>query len=474
MGWYILFADDTTAYRVQRVLDTTAVQGHRLSLVVHTSSGPRAQTDASEPVTGGVGESKKGNWRYLTITKKSRPMPAVKKSGKSATIRRKVYSPSVSGSDDDDEQVPVMAQNRKRAPSYASSTSPLSEDDRPFARSVQREERDIDKEGKFSLIGKKEDVVSVKAAKGPKSKTIRVDSDEVEENQGVPLASIGEVTKAEGKQDDSTVVKLETLLSESISELTKGKKRPTKAKGGKATKKVRLDQEADDAATKIQIDEDIVPQPPKKKKVVKTEVDKLLASGVLMDEEDAYWLGRVLAAQEDGLEPIWSDGEEDLVDEGHPLFHKSGAWRAEGWKKVAQVQKSRYLPQRNRAVVNSEDVGGITTGRTARLAGRDQHRQTAAVAANNTVESDLFAFNQLRIRKKQLRFARSAIEGYGLYAMETIHAGEMVCEYVGDLVRATVADVREQRYLKQGIGSSYLFRIDNDIVCDATFKGSVR
>jgi hypothetical protein len=57
------------------------------------------------------------------------------------------------------------------------------------------------------------------------------------------------------------------------------------------------------------------------------------------------------------------------------------------------------------------------------------------------------------------------IEGYGLYAMETIHPGEMVCEYVGEICRSAVAEVREQRYLKQGIGSSYLFRIDSDLVC---------
>lgn len=458
---------------MQRVLDTTAVQGHRLSLVVHTSSGARTQTDASELGIGGAGENKKGNWRYLTITKKTRPMPAVKKLGKPAAIRRKEYSSSVSGSDDDDEQVSIMAQKRKRAPSYESSTSPLSEDDRPPVRSVKMEEGDVDKEGESPIVEERTDVVSAKATKGPKSKTIRVDSEEEEEIQEVSLASIGGDATREGKQEDSTAVELETLPSKAT-ELTKGKKRPMKAKGGKATKKIRHDQELEGAIAKIQTDEGTIPQPSKKKKVIKTEVDKLLASGVLMDEEDAYWLGRVLAAQEDDIQPIWSDGEEHFIDDDHPLFHKSGAWRAEGWKKVPQVQKSRYLPQRNRAVVNSEDIGGITTGRTARLAGRDQHRQTAAVAANNTVESDLFAFNQLRIRKKQLRFARSAIEGYGLYAMETIHAGEMVCEYVGDLIRATVADVREQRYMKQGIGSSYLFRIDNDIVCDATFKGSVR
>lgn len=210
-------------------------------------------------------------------------------------------------------------------------------------------------------------------------------------------------------------------------------------------------------------------------KKVATLVDKLIESHAIEDEEDAYWFGQALAAAEGTTAPDFSDDEEEL-DTGHPLYHDSGSWRAQGWKKIPQIQKSSYLPQRNRAAVANEDATALTTGRTARVTGRrlahdmESHRKTVASA---TAESDLFAFNQLRIRKKQLRFARSAIEGYGLYAMETIQTGEMVCEYVGEIVRSTVADIREQRYLKQGIGSSYLFRIDGDMVCDATFKGSV-
>ncbi|KLT46101.1 SET domain-containing protein [Cutaneotrichosporon oleaginosum] len=119
----------------------------------------------------------------------------------------------------------------------------------------------------------------------------------------------------------------------------------------------------------------------------------------------------------------------------------------------------------------------LATGRTARVEGRRLNlgleSTRKAASASHAEVNDVFAFNQLRIRKKQLRFARSAIEGYGLYAMETIQPNEMVCEYVGELCRVAVSEVREQRYMKQGIGSSYLFRIDGDIVCDATFKGSV-
>jgi histone-lysine N-methyltransferase SETD1 len=212
---------------------------------------------------------------------------------------------------------------------------------------------------------------------------------------------------------------------------------------------------------------------PKSKVGKQTPIDKLIASGEMEDDEDAFWLGQSLIAHQEGFEPIFSDDEE--VDVKHPLYHTSGSWRAEGWKKIPQIQKSSYLPQRNRAAVSAEEASALTSGRTARVSGRrlaldmESHRKTAA-----TAESDLFAFNQLRIRKKQLRFARSAIEGYGLYAMENITVGEMICEYVGEICRSSVADVREQRYLKQGIGSSYLFRIDGDVVCDATFRGSVR
>lgn len=57
--------------------------------------------------------------------------------------------------------------------------------------------------------------------------------------------------------------------------------------------------------------------------------------------------------------------------------------------------------------------------------------------------------------------------------MERIVRGEMVIEYVGEVIRAAVADKREKAYERQGIGSSYLFRIDEDLVVDATKKGNL-
>lgn len=48
----------------------------------------------------------------------------------------------------------------------------------------------------------------------------------------------------------------------------------------------------------------------------------------------------------------------------------------------------------------------------------------------------------------------------------------MVVEYIGQVIRHGVADERERRYESQGIGSSYLFRVDYDYVIDATKIGN--
>lgn len=125
----------------------------------------------------------------------------------------------------------------------------------------------------------------------------------------------------------------------------------------------------------------------------------------------------------------------------------------------------------------------------------------------------------LQFRKKKLRFGRSRIHEWGLFAMEPIAADEMVIEYVGQNIRQVsllaevkpttikiiysllgcefvsswgiwsciavnrfmcllfhlkmVADNREKRYAQEGIGSSYLFRVDHDTIIDATKCGNL-
>ena len=73
---------------------------------------------------------------------------------------------------------------------------------------------------------------------------------------------------------------------------------------------------------------------------------------------------------------------------------------------------------------------------------------------------------------KRVRFGRSKIHNWGLFAQEPIAPHEMVIEYIGEKIRANIADVREQRYERVGIGSSYLFRVDDFSVIDATKCGN--
>jgi histone-lysine N-methyltransferase SETD1 len=137
-------------------------------------------------------------------------------------------------------------------------------------------------------------------------------------------------------------------------------------------------------------------------------------------------------------------------------------------KHAAKNAQSTSAPSSNNATKNS--------GSTSRM-NRVNNRRLVAELKNQkqmlSSDADVMRFNQLKKRKKPVKFARSAIHNWGLYAMENISAGDMIIEYVGEIIRQQVADMREKKYLKSGIGSSYLFRIDDSTVIDATKRGGI-
>ncbi|KJR89190.1 histone-lysine N-methyltransferase SETD1 [Sporothrix schenckii 1099-18] len=182
--------------------------------------------------------------------------------------------------------------------------------------------------------------------------------------------------------------------------------------------------------------------------------------------------------------------------EGYYVPNSTGSARTEGVQKIKNSEKSKYLPHHLKvkkareerearagkagkaaAVAAAKVATEASASRGSSRANRvNQRRYIADLNDQKRTlgqDSDVLRFNQLKKRKKTVKFARSAIHNWGLYAMESIPKDDMIIEYVGQEVRQSVATIRERAYIRAGIGSSYLFRIDDATVIDATKKGGI-
>ncbi|XP_021774411.1 histone-lysine N-methyltransferase ATXR7-like [Chenopodium quinoa] len=120
----------------------------------------------------------------------------------------------------------------------------------------------------------------------------------------------------------------------------------------------------------------------------------------------------------------------------------------------------------------TSDISGSKPSRVKGISARTNRVKMRNLLA--AVEgAELLKASQLKARKKRLRFQRSKIHDWGLVALEPIEADDFVIEYVGELIRPRISDIRERQYEKMGIGSSYLFRLDDGYVVDATKRGGV-
>lgn len=223
-----------------------------------------------------------------------------------------------------------------------------------------------------------------------------------------------------------------------------------------------------------------------------------ITDGLFEDDEDMYFAKLALSRNSDGefdisLPRTVVEEEPDLNAPPPFRIHATGSARTEGYYKITHAEKSAYVTQYTaQAKVMSKHIvpepavpapaPAVTSSRSNRANARrraqgieeiNQMQRAMQLSLGETPATDQVKFNQLQTRKKHLRFARSPIHDWGLYAMERIARGEMVIEYVGEVIRAAVADKREKAYERQGIGSSYLFRIDEDLVVDATKKGNL-
>ena len=67
---------------------------------------------------------------------------------------------------------------------------------------------------------------------------------------------------------------------------------------------------------------------------------------------------------------------------------------------------------------------------------------------------------------------QSGIHGWGLFARKAAKQDSMIIEYRGDVVTRTVSELREHKYRAAGI-DCYLFNINDELVVDATMRGTI-
>ncbi|KAG9455533.1 hypothetical protein H6P81_000041 [Aristolochia fimbriata] len=148
-------------------------------------------------------------------------------------------------------------------------------------------------------------------------------------------------------------------------------------------------------------------------------------------------------------------------------------WEWHRWSQNASPAERALV--RGTCVVQSESRSEMDASQSLNAKGLSA--RTNRVKLRNLLAAaegaELLKITQLKARKKRLRFQRSNIHDWGLVALEPIEAEDFVIEYVGELIRPRISDIRERQYEKMGIGSSYLFRLDDGYVVDATKRGGI-
>lgn len=143
------------------------------------------------------------------------------------------------------------------------------------------------------------------------------------------------------------------------------------------------------------------------------------------------------------------------------LQNTSGCARTEGMNAVTRAGGSDRI---TRALVRSADI------------------LSDAAPTKTKAESDKAKADRTRTQAKykemkavpieeRLVAKRSHIHGWGLFTKMELPKDSMIVEYMGEIVRRSVADAREKQYEISGEGSCYMFRLDLERIVDATKIG---
>ena len=99
--------------------------------------------------------------------------------------------------------------------------------------------------------------------------------------------------------------------------------------------------------------------------------------------------------------------------------------------------------------------------------------ETTGPYSKNFVQSKSSQYRKMKQEWRQnVVLARSKIQGLGLYAARDLEKHQMIIEYIGEVIRSDLTDIREKKYEAQNRGI-YMFRLDDDRVLDATMCGGM-
>ena len=99
--------------------------------------------------------------------------------------------------------------------------------------------------------------------------------------------------------------------------------------------------------------------------------------------------------------------------------------------------------------------------------------ETTGPYSKNFVQSKSSQYRKMKTEWRQnVVLARSKIQGLGLYAARDLEKHQMIIEYIGEIIRSDLTDLREKRYEAQNRGI-YMFRLDDERVLDATMCGGM-
>jgi hypothetical protein len=160
----------------------------------------------------------------------------------------------------------------------------------------------------------------------------------------------------------------------------------------------------------------------------------------------------------------------------------------------ARTENFKRLAEQWRLPAMLKEAGGAPDGAAGRKRSRgdDDNGGTAVSREIDRVERQnasylqrdaLPAGNVEKIRtlnavaRTKFKVARSAIHGWGLFVKEPIAKGEMLIEYQGSLIRASLNESMLRKYTRDQVfgatDGSYIFRVDDEYQVDATMAGNI-